>query len=158
MEFRIEEIEEMKMVGKVLKMSLVQNKTKELWKSFMSEMKDIKSIKGNDRYSLQVYPDMYFDSFNPNNEFQKYALVEVSNFDEIPIGMHTYILPSGKYAVFNYKGSSLDTSIFQYIYGTWLPSSAYILDNRPHFEKLGDKYVNNDPNSEEEIWIPIKNK
>jgi AraC family transcriptional regulator len=35
-----------------------------------------------------------------------------------------------------------------------LPGSEYFLDNRPHFEVLGDKYKNNDPTSEEEIWKP----
>lgn len=39
-----------------------------------------------------------------------------------------------------------------YIFATWLPSSAYVLDNRPHFEVLGAKYKSNDPGSEEEIW------
>jgi AraC family transcriptional regulator len=29
------------------------------------------------------------------------------------------------------------------------------LDDRPHFEVLGEKYKNNDPTSEKEIWIPI---
>jgi AraC family transcriptional regulator len=30
------------------------------------------------------------------------------------------------------------------------------LDQRPHVEVMGEKYKNNDPDSEEEIWIPIK--
>jgi AraC family transcriptional regulator len=64
----------------------------------------------------------------------------------------------GLYAVFNYKGSNMDHSIFEYIFRSWLPDSEYYLDNRPHFEVLGDKYKNNDPSSEEEIWIPIKPK
>jgi AraC family transcriptional regulator len=88
----------------------------------------------------------------------KWATVEVSHFDSVPIDMETFILPGGLYAVFHYKGSSSDPSIFQYIFGTWLPSSAYTLDNRPHFEVLGGKYKNNDPTSEEEIWIPIRLK
>lgn len=29
---------------------------------------------------------------------------------------------------------------------------------QPHFEVLGEKYKDNDPTSEEEIWIPIKAK
>jgi len=37
-----------------------------------------------------------------------------------------------------------------------VPSSDYELDNRPQFEILGQKYKNNDPSSEEEIWIPVK--
>jgi AraC family transcriptional regulator len=35
-------------------------------------------------------------------------------------------------------------------------NSKYLLDNRPHFETLGEKYKNEDPSSEEEVWIPIK--
>jgi len=72
--------------------------------------------------------------------------------------METLVLPGGLYAVFEYKGLSTDNSIFQYILGTWLLNSDYDLDDRPHFEVLGDKYKNNDPTSEEEIWIPIKTK
>ena len=72
--------------------------------------------------------------------------------------MEAFILTGGLYAVFDYKGLNTDHSIYQYIFGTWLPNSDYVLDNRPHFEILGDKYKNNDPTSEEEIWIPIKPK
>ena len=39
---------------------------------------------------------------------------------------------------------------------TWLPAYGFVLANRPHFEVLGAKYKNNDPASEEEIWIPIQ--
>ena len=46
----------------------------------------------------------------------------------------------------------------QHIFTRWLPESNYRLDNRPHFEVLGERYKNNDPNSEEEVWIPIKQK
>lgn len=49
-----------------------------------------------------------------------------------------------------------DTAVFRNIFGVWLPASGYTLDRRPHFEVLGEKYKNADPNSEEEIWIPIK--
>ncbi len=65
--------------------------------------------------------------------------------------------PSGLYAVFIHKGdASTAPKTFEYIFGTWLPNSEYLLDNRPHFEILGEKYKNEDPNSEEEVWIPIK--
>ena len=75
---------------------------------------------------------------------------------KVPNGMARKILKSSLYAVFDYRGSSSDSSIFQYIYSQWLPQSYYVLDDKPHFEVLGEKYRNNDPNSEEEIWIPIK--
>jgi AraC family transcriptional regulator len=67
--------------------------------------------------------------------------------------METFSLEGGLYAVFHYKGSALESApFFQNIFAEWLPD----LDNRPHFEVLGKKYKNNDPNSEETIWIPIK--
>jgi AraC family transcriptional regulator len=155
---RIENLKEKKLVGKRLTMSLADNKTGELWKSFMPGRKEITNNLTNDFISMAVYKPTHFTDFKPTNEFEKWATVEVSAFDNIPDNMEKFILPGGLYAVFYYKGSSNDMSIFQYIFGTWLPNSDYLLDDRPHFELLGEKYKNADPNSEEEIWIPIRHK
>jgi AraC family transcriptional regulator len=153
---RIENLNEKKLVGKRLKMSLANNKTGELWASFMSCRKNISNPLTNDLISMQIYPSTHFSDFKPTNLFEKWATVEVSDFDNLPDDLETFILPGGLYAVFDYKGSSNDPAIFQYIFGTWLPNSNYVLDDRPHFEILGEKYKNNDPSSEEEIWIPIR--
>ncbi len=155
---RIELLKEKKLIGKHLTMSLVNNKTAELWKSFMPKRHEITNSLTQELISMQVYSPTHFINFKPTNEFEKWACVEVSNFDTLPDNMETFVLTAGLYAVFDYKGLSTDTQIFQYIFGTWLPESNYTLDNRPHFEVLGSKYKNNDPNSEEEIWIPIKQK
>jgi AraC family transcriptional regulator len=155
---RIEILPEKKLIGKRLQMSLANNKTHELWQSFMPRRKEIENSIGTDLYSMQVYDPLHFNTFDPNNLFEKWATIEVTDFDTIPDEMETFTLPGGLYAVFFYKGLNTDTQIFQYIFGTWLPNSEYVLDNRPHFEILGEKYKNNDPNSEEEIWIPIKEK
>ena len=72
--------------------------------------------------------------------------------------METFDLVEGLYAIFDYKGLNNNPLIFNYIFEEWLPHSIYELDDRPHFEVLGENYKNNDPNSEEEIWIPIKVK
>ena len=138
-------------------MSLANNKTGELWRNFMPRRREI-SNNSNFLISMQIYKPTYFADFNPINEFEKWATVEVLDFDNVPIDMETYTLTGGLYAVFDYKGLSTDNSIFQYIFGNWLPNSNYLLDNRPHFEVLGEKYKNADPNSEEEIWIPIRQK
>ena len=155
---RIEILSEKKLIGKRLQMSLANNKTQVLWQSFMPRRKEIQNNIGTDLYSMQVYDPFYFNTFDPNNLFEKWATIEVTNFDTIPDEMETFTLSSGLYAVFFYKGLNTNTKIFQYIFETWLPNSEYVLDNRPHFEILGEKYKNNDPNSEEEIWIPIKEK
>jgi AraC family transcriptional regulator len=139
-------------------MSLANNRTGELWQDFMRKRREISNNVTNDLISMQVYKPTHFADFKPTQEFEKWATVEVSNFESLPTGMETFSLAGGLYAVFDYKGSNNDPSIFQYIFGTWLPNSEYFLDGRPHFEVLGDKYKNNDPTSEEEIWIPIKPK
>ena len=154
---RIETLTEKKIIGKKMTMSLAANKTSILWQSFMPRRREITNNLTTEMISMQVY-DQPLDFSNPNQEFEKWAAIEVADFDTIPDGMETFVLTGGLYAVFLYKGSSTDNRIFQYIFGTWLPGSKYSLDNRPHFEILGKKYKNNDPNSEEEIWIPIKLK
>jgi AraC family transcriptional regulator len=153
---RIETLKEKKLIGQRLKMSLTHNKTGQLWGGFAPKIKDIANKVTTDKISMQVYDRSFLQGFNPTTEFEKWATVEVTNYDNIPEGMETFTLIGGEYAVFDYKGSSTDGSIFQYIFMTWLPNSEYQLDDRPHFEVLGDKYKNNDPTSEEEIWIPIK--
>ena len=141
-----------------MRMSLANNKTGELWRSFAPRRSEIINNLTLDLISMQVYGPTHFADFKPTNEFEKWATVEVTDFDKVPEDMETFTLHEGLYAVFDYKGSSSDPTIFQYIFGTWLPNSGYVLDDRPHFEILGDKYKNNDPTSEEEIWIPIKPK
>lgn len=159
MQPEIKTLSEKKLIGKNLKMSFADDFTIMLWKSFMLKLNDIKNPISVDLFSMQVYPDSFDFTFsNYNEEFVKWAAIEVNDFNELPCGMETYILPAGLYAVFTYKGLSTDTRIFHYIYTTWLPRSNYVIDNRPHFELLGNKYKNNDPSSEEEIWIPIRPK
>lgn len=155
---RIEILKNKKLVGCKLKMSLTNNKTGQLWGSFAPRVKEIKNRVSSYKISIQVYDTSYHSNFNPSNEFEKWATVEVKDFIDVPKDMDTFNLIGGTYAVFDYKGSSNDNSIFQYIFMNWLPNSDNELDNRPHFEVLGEKYRNNDPNSEEEIWIPIKRK
>jgi AraC family transcriptional regulator len=158
MEPTITILQEKKLIGKRATMSLSDDTTGELWRSFMPRRKEILDSIGTALYSMQVFAPSYFDHFDPTAEFVKWATMEVTDFEAVPDEMETYLLPGGLYAVFQHKGANTDTSIFQYIFTTWLPNSDYSLDDRPHFEVLGDKYKNNDPDSEEEIWIPIRLK
>lgn len=153
---RIETLQEKKLVGKRLRMSLANNKTSELWRSFMPERGKIQNKVSAEMISMRVYDEAL--SNDPHQQFDKWAAIEVSNFEQVPQGMESFILSEGLYAVFDYKGLNTDNRIFIYIFTQWLPSSNYVLDNRPHFEVLGDKYKNNDPESEEEIWIPVQSK
>ncbi|GAB2645514.1 hypothetical protein GCM10027035_44520 [Emticicia sediminis] len=149
-----------KLIGKKLEMSYVNNRTGELWRSFMPRRKEITNNIGTELYSMQIYNGIFdFQNFNPNDNFTKWAALEVTDFEKIPENMESYTLKGGLYAVFTHKGSSLDFQrTFQYIFGVWLPNSDYKIDNREHFELLGEKYKNESPDSEEEVWIPIRVK
>lgn len=123
----------------------------------MKQRAEIKNAISEDLYSIQMYSPRFFESFDPHEEFEKWAAVEVSDFENVPNEMEPFALEGGMYAVFPYKGASSDAeSVFRFIFSEWLPNSTYILDSRPHFEILGAKYINDDPASEEEIWIPIR--
>ena len=153
------EIEEKKFVGICLTMNLLNDQTPKLWKNFRLLQNHIPHIQNKELVSLQVYPQNYFSSFDPAANFQKWALAEVESINNLPENLNSFIIPAGLYAVFHYRGSSATANdFFRYIFTEWMPNSKYELDDRPHFEVLGEKYKNNDPASEEEVFIPIKIK
>jgi AraC family transcriptional regulator len=151
--------DEKKLVGKRLRMSFANNRTMELWRSFMPRLKEINSKKGNELYSAEVYPDLFFNDYNVNTDFEKWAAVEVSDYHDITEGMESLVFPAGLYAVFVHKGTAdKGPETYRYIFVDWLPRSGFDLDNRPHFAVMGEKYKKDDDASEEEIWIPVKPK
>ena len=160
MQPKIAVLPEKKLVGRSLRMSLANNKTAELWSSFMPERNRIKNTVDSVLFSMQLYDkSMDFKDFNPQTEFTKCAMIETSKFEDIPEGMETRILYGGLYAVFVHKGMATDfPKTSQYIFRQWLPNSDYELDQRAHFELLGATYNPTDENSKEEVWIPIKHK
>ena len=115
LEPRIKELEEKKLVGKHLRMSLVNNRTGELWGSFMSNVKEIDNAITSDKISLQVYPKIYFDSFDPTLEFEKWATIEVADFNNVSDQWDTFVLKGGLYAVFDHKGSAAEARTFKII-------------------------------------------
>ncbi len=144
-----------KLVGLKIDMSLSKSSTSKLWKAFLPLRNKISNPLNSNLISIQVYPNR-FNIEDKKTIFTKWASVEVSEFVNIPEDMERFIIEEGLYAVFHYKGFNTDNNIFKYIFGEWLANSEYKLDDRPHFEILGEKYKKNDPKSEEEIWIPIK--
>ena len=157
----LQKIEPRKIIGSCITTTLSFDDTAALWKDFMARHKEIENRIGKSFYSMQIYPEgLDLADFTRETEFERWAAVEVSDFDTIPDGLCSREIAGGLYAVFTHKGpvkEFVETS--NYIYGTWLPQSKYKLDNRAHFELLGEKYYGPDhPDSEEEIWLPIQLK
>lgn len=157
MEPQIISIAQKQLIGHSMEMSLVDNKTQELFAGFMPQKKHITNTLSNAVYEVMVYPTNYFSSFNPSNYFTKWAAVEVDALKDCPSHMDTLCIETGLYAVFTYKGLPQNFGQFmQYILMEWLPKSQYQLDDRPHFNVLGAAYRNNHPDSQEDVYIPIK--
>lgn len=157
---RIVDLPSKKLAGMHLGMTLKNNRTAELWRSFMPRRKDIPDVIGTDLISMQVYePGFRPQNFTPDTLMEKWATVEVSSHDRLPPDIEPYHLQGGLYAVFLYKGRSSEfKSTWEYIFMQWLPASGYEIDQREHFEVIGEKYRNDHPDSEEEIWIPVKKR
>ena len=155
---RIIEIPARKLIGISKSMSIANDKTSQLWQQFMPRRKEIINRVNQNFYSMQVYnKNLVMKDFTPTTVFDKWAVVEVHSFDQVPEGLQMYNLTGGKYAVFIHKGpASAFKPTFDYIYGVWLPASEFELDQREHFELLEEGYVPTDPNAEEEVWIPVK--
>lgn len=156
---RFETLGEKKFVGKNLKMSFADNKTFELWQNFMPRRNEIANRIGDELYSIEIYREGFFDNFDPAQEFEKWAASEVENFENVSEEMEIFTSPEGLYAVFIYKGKASEAANFyQNIFGNWIPNSEFILDDRPHFAVMGEKYKNDSDDSEEEIFVPVKPK
>ena len=105
-----------KLLGKSLRISYADFKAVELWSGFIS---------------VALYEQNHFEAFSPSKEFVRWATVEVSDFSDVPHGMETLILPAGKYAVFDYKGTPDGMApFFQFILMEWLLNSIYELDHQ----------------------------
>lgn len=158
MNAEIIQLEKMTLIGLKISTSLSEDKTYNLWNSFMKRVSEIKHRQDDRYYSVQLYPvNSDMESFTPITKFDKWAAVAVNSIDEIPEGMEAVEIGGGKFAKFRHKGVAADfyrTS--QYIFGTWLPSSGYELRSTHHFEVMASDYKGpNDPNSEEDVFIPI---
>ena len=154
---RIETTAQKQMIGKRMQMTFADNKTFELWRSFMPERKNIEQVVGSELYSVEIYDPHFYENFDPGRNFEKWAAVEVTSIEPVPVHFEPLIIPEGLYAIFLYKGLQSEAAAFyRHIFLTWLPASGFVLDDRPHLAVMGAKYRGDDPSSEEEIFIPVK--
>lgn len=120
-----------------------------LWEAFNKRYKDIQQ-KNKSMLCYGICDDM------PDSEgrFHYTACAEVEDFDGIPEGMCTKVVPAGKYIMYTYSGSlkNLD-SFYSNIFSKWIPASKYEIDFRPQFELYDNRYMNN---GEFDIYVPIK--
>jgi AraC family transcriptional regulator len=153
---QIRKLSQTQLIGLRIQTTAADNKTRELWQAFKPRVKEIAGIVvPNAFYSVQVFSHQ--GPFTPQTKFEKWAAVEVKEPGSTPEGMELLTLPEGAYAVFIHKGLPSDfPETAQYIFSTWLPNSEYALDDRPQFELMDDQYRPDDPEAEEEVWVPVR--
>ena len=151
-------INQMYVIGFSDTMSLSDNKTIDLWRRFMPRRNEVLSDLKEHLYDIKIYKEHQdFKKFTPETTFTKFVGIESTSTQYIPKDMKFLIIPAGMYAVFLHKGSASSFhKTLNYMHTDWLPNSEYVLDNRPHFEKIVEVYNPNDLNAEEEVWIPIR--
>ncbi|MBN1571140.1 MAG: AraC family transcriptional regulator [Acidobacteria bacterium] len=130
-----------------------------LWEEFMPLIKKIPNcLPVHEAYGLCFYTE----SFSKSGLFYYMAALPVSSLEEIPMELVGKTLPASEYAVFTHKGPLVGKTnnikdTYAYAYGTWLPKSRYVNPCAYDFEYYGEHYKSNtDPESELDIYIPIK--
>lgn len=158
MKYRIEIIKDRFVIGMKTRTSVlnINENTKQLAQVFMPRRHEVLSRIGKHVFSIQNY-GKDFTPANPNSEFDKWIGIEVENTSDIPKGMDSFVISSGTFVVFSFKGSVSELPKQRaYIFQEWLPNSGYQLDQKAHFEILSEDYSKDLQNIKEEIWIPIK--
>ncbi|MBU2929035.1 GyrI-like domain-containing protein [Winogradskyella psychrotolerans] len=151
---KIKTCSEIKVIGLSSKIKMnEQHKIVALWKRFMPRKHEIENLASKDLIAMQIYSD--FNNFE--TPFDIWACAEVLNGHNLPDTMSTFTIPQGDYAIFNHKGMDAGAT-YQKIMTEWLPTSGYDIDARPHFQVMGEKYKNGSPDSEEDFFVPIKDR
>jgi len=156
---RIERVHTKQIIGNRLEMTTARDRSAELWRGFMPNRKHIQHSVNDDVLSIQLFPSTPdFTKTNSDEPYTNWAGKEVSEIENIPAGMDTLTIEEGDYAVFLHKGTAADfPATATYIFGQWLPNSGYQVDNRPFFQVIKPGYKPDDPASEEEMYVPVKN-
>ncbi len=124
-----------------------------IWKKFVPLAMQLPNRIGSDFYA----PRKLASSNIAPSTTQHWAAVLVSSFNGLPPELEQLTIEGGTYAVFVHKGITKNfMESIEKVYAEWLPQSGYQLGQRLHFDRMGEKYLGpENPQSEEEIWIPI---
>ena len=91
-----------KLVGKKIIMSFAENKTVQLWQSFMPRFIEVSTPKNANLYSVEIYKNLAFsEQFDMNQKSEKWAAVEIEKCETIPADFEKLTITEGLYAVFS---------------------------------------------------------
>ncbi|MBP6323058.1 MAG: GyrI-like domain-containing protein [Fusobacteriaceae bacterium] len=160
MEFKIVKRDEIKLIGLKEKIYMGSNTLTVLWGKLLDRKHEIKNLISENCYGVAEN-----FVFNPHlSSLEETVSFEVRDFSFIPEGMVTKVLKPQTYLVFTHKGPlftmkdgkcSLEKT-YENIYFETLPKSGYRVDHAFNFEYYDERFKHEDPSSEFDIYIPIK--
>ena len=156
MEPRIVTLDQLVLIGRPYFGDAENNKFAQAWDRFFPFEDQIPS-----KVNHQVWygVEIYGPEFHKDHQWMYFPSTEVSSLDEIPEALFGKILPSATYAVFTVKGGVPKIGeTFMYAYDTWFPASEYEVAHPFDFEYYDERFKADDPDSELDIYIPIKAK
>ena len=126
-----------------------------LWSAFRPDVAQIPNRVGQGAFGIY---EEYHENEN-NVGFSYICSVEVSDFDTVPEGMISRVIPEHLYAVFRHSGSlSFLPETLKYIWGSWLPKSDYEYVEKPDFELYSPGQQMDDPDKILHLHIPVAQK
>ena len=151
---------EMKIIGMECSTTLKDNRIPQLWQDFIPRMDEIRSRKepGISYGICRADPDFDVKEFSDVTQYTEIVGVGVEDFQTIPEGMHSHLVPAQKYAVFTHTGFGSNLTLtYNYIYATWLPKSGCEIAGADDFELYDQsRFFGIDcPESKIDIYIPI---
>jgi AraC family transcriptional regulator len=120
-----------------------------LWPRFVARIAEIESVL-EPRVSYGVMHNQAADG----TSFDYLAAVSVAASARLPEGMTKLLLPAGRYACFSYPLSGLGEGYGE-IFGRLLPASDFVQAAGPMFERYGEDFCPDQPDSAVEIWLPV---
>lgn len=126
-----------------------------LWSAFRPNVSQITNRVGDDAFGIY---EEYHESENGVG-FSYICSVAVADFNDVPEGMITRIIPAHLYAAFRHEGpiSSLPETL-KYIWGSWLPKSDFEYVEKPDFELYAPASQPENPDKTLFLCIPIRTK
>lgn len=120
-----------------------------LWQRFLPYLGNIDGQVGSVTYGACSNAD-------DSGSIDYLAGVEVKGFDGLPPELSRLRVPAHRYAVFAHRGHISGIRVTWNAIMRWLPTSGYVVDDAPDFERYGAEFDPTSENGVVEIWIPIK--
>jgi AraC family transcriptional regulator len=153
---------DMTIVGMQTLVSTKNNIISNLWMRFIPRVGEIKERAKTDAmlgisYDLQ---EISADQVTRESQFFYLAGVIVSDIKDLSEGMTYRKVMKHKYAKFTHRGTLEKLGdTYNYMYGQWLPKSAYDVDEiAPEIEWYDNRFMPDSANSAFDIYLPIIDK